>query len=279
MDLRIIILFIATVVLVASGCDSRSKGTSLAGGQDRLVTNVEMDEANQPSDDDDLPDVAAVLPAPEAVIPLFPLDFGGSGHGFSAPVSTGEGCGDDEQDVLPSPNGCEHLLYGVSNSGNISTLLSLSHLSGASTPIASISGVNDISGIDFGPDAQLYGVGTAIMSGTGSSGTHFSSGNSVLAIIDCQSGATVIVGPTFIETNFTPSMVITDIDFDWAGELFAHADTGGGKFIGTIDIATSLFSAIGGPTGASGSLDGIAFAPLRVDTLYGADGTNLYIVD
>ena len=160
------------------------------------------------------------------------------------------------------------ILYGAAHvgSGAPSTLYIVDLLTGAAVPIGP-TGFNRISGMDFGPDGQLYATGER------ADGTH------ILMTLNTASGAGTEIGPTGVET-LGYGETVSDISFrNSDGVLYAYLEAG--DALGTIATGTGVAAAIGasglGPTGDNCCGNGMAFSP--GDTLYHGNDNNLHTLD
>lgn len=255
---------------------------------DTRVDNKEEDDKDKdpPAGDPNAPNPAPVKPVDTSRQDFSAGGQGGSGGGGGAGSgSTNDGgvprigangiCGNGIQEVLPGAhNTCIYDLYGTTTNGvdGPSSLYFFANDTGLGYSIGVITegtvGVERVGAIDFNAQGILYGVGE-----------RSSDSQSVLITIDCVSAQATIIGLTGIQTLYGPDAVITDIDIDSQGHLFAFADsTTNPNVLGLINPLTGAFSAIG-PAGlaiANSELgNGIASAPFAADSLYHAGQVNV----
>ncbi len=139
----------------------------------------------------------------------------------------------DEEALIPQH--CLYEFYGTTTNGpdGPSDLLRLNASTGEGTLINTITGqgVHRVNSIDFAPNGTLYGVGED------------ANNASVLVTIHCFTGWAYIIGPTGIPAG--QSITITDINFDDNGVLWAYVDNGANDSVGTINLSTGAYTAVG----------------------------------
>lgn len=213
---------------------------------------------------------------------------GGGGGGGGRPGGTSQEttfigpngvCGNGIQEVLPGSHvKCIYDLYGSTTDGpeGISSLYFIAKDTGVGYLIGAITensvGVERIGALDFGADGTLYGVGE-----------RSSDDKSVFLSIDCETAQATIIGLTNIDTLYGSDAVISDIDIDSQGRIYAFSDSATDpNVLGLINESTGAFIEVG-PAGVAVSAgeqgNGLASAPFASDTLYLAGETNLSSLD
>ena len=238
-------------------------------------------------DDDDKPilpiepvvaPVAPVAPAaPDALLPppapLSPWGGGGGGGGrgnsdiereHHHPEEPHGRCGDGKQEVLPDSHECKYRLFGSTNNDNGTISLYGFHLrdNGEGKLIGNVSGgLSKIYALDFDPSGRLYGLGVRT---SDSAIVYFS--------LDCQTAEATILG----NTELTTSLLVTDMDFDSIGRLFAYVNEGSspdqlGIIVHVLHVPTTGEYIELGVTGLDDELgNAIASTPFPIDPLYHA---------
>lgn len=230
------------------------------------------------------PNPSAILePPPPPPAPLIvPNDGNGGGsQGGSKPARTGNKdirepnpdgvCGNGVQEVLQENSLCPFDIYGSTSAGEdfASNLVGFNISdNGVGTVIDAIGpNIERVSAIDFSPSGVLYGAGEIAQTGV-----------SVFFTIDCQTAQVSIIGETGIESLLGSDEVITDIDFDSFGRLWAYVANDTSEFFGSINENTGLFQLVAN-SGAFDIGNGIGSSPFPVDILYHASGQDLNIIN
>jgi len=179
-------------------------------------------------------------------------------------------CGDGKQEVLPDSRQCKFRIYGSTNNTNDIDLYGFDE-EGEAKHVGDITGgLSKVYALDFDPQGQLYGLGV-----------RSSDGAIVYFSLDCKTAEATILG----DTGLNHSFVVTDMDFDSIGRLFAYVDDGDNT-----DQVGIINHVLGTPTvgqyielGTSGLDDelgnGIGSSPFPDDPLYHAgDASGLSIL-
>lgn len=295
--LHILLALVSCCFLLNQGCniDDKTQNQPRADNQkdqnNKTSNGDELentDEAKETLPTEQAPVNPGIVPPPPPPPPpfIFPIDGkGGGSQGSSKPARTGNKddraqnpdavCGNGVQEVRNDNPLCPFDIYGSTTDGpeGLSNLVGFNLDDEGIGNIIGVIGPNieRVSAIDFGPDGILYGVGEQSDNGD----------VSVFFTINCQTAQATIIGPTEIEDlSGASGEVITDIDFDSFGRLWAYvtAQMPVSEFFGLINPLTGLFTEIG-ISGVIGDGNGIGSTPFPVDTLYHTSDDDLRIIN
>jgi hypothetical protein len=286
----LILLISCCSLILTQGCDSDVSNQGFVeqpSAKGKVVVEVDTeDDAKKAPSTDLAPEAPTPIPVPPAPTPVGD-GYGGGSQGALKPEDLGNSdededddgphgvCGNSIQEVLPDTDNCPFDIYGTTTDGANEP----SNLYGFNFNDKGIGGLvgqigpdlERVTSIDFAPDGTLYGVAI----------DNDNNDYSTLITINCRTGQATRIGRTNIEDLSGNNELITDIDFDSFGRLYAYVTVDGtpnDDRLVYLDPTTGAYTALTSVSGLEEEGNGIGSTPFPGDNLYHA-GTDLHVLD